>query len=151
MKNTGILHGSGGSQGGSPWRRHGGIADGDLAARELRRRGAASTKRNLAGFTSQLKARGCTGQLEAVRSRLPASALASTAGIQVTGARVSGGRGFLLYRDAHGTTTAFPIVREGQRGGSGRSPDPSFLRMFAFTDPFGRAGGYPKVFGTCGL
>ena len=74
---------------------------------------SASTKRNLAVFASQLKTRGCTGQLEAVRSAMPAKVVVPTKGIQMTGVRISGARGFVLYRDAHGTNSAFPVVREG--------------------------------------
>ena len=72
---------------------------------------SASTKQNLAVFESKLK--GCTAQVEGLRATMPAKTLARLRGIQVAGMRVRGDRGYLLYRDAQGTSSAFPVVREG--------------------------------------
>jgi hypothetical protein len=72
---------------------------------------SASTKQNLAVFASQFK--GCTAQVNALRAAMPAKTLARFRGVQVTGMRIDGNRGFLLYRDAQGTSSAFPVIREG--------------------------------------
>jgi hypothetical protein len=74
---------------------------------------AATTKQNLAVFASQLKSSGCPGQVEAVRASMPDKMLARFRGFQFTGMRTDGNRGFLLYRDAQGTSSSFPVVREG--------------------------------------
>jgi hypothetical protein len=55
----------------------------------------------------------CRKLVEALRSQIPAKTLALGARIQVTGVRIEGERGFVLYRDAGGTESAFPVVREG--------------------------------------
>jgi hypothetical protein len=75
---------------------------------------AASTKKNLEEFSSQfLKTRSCTEQVEALTSRIPAKTLAQAGRIEVTGFRIEGERGFVIYRDGRGTESAFPVEREG--------------------------------------
>ena len=55
----------------------------------------------------------CTKLVEAVRSQIQAKKLAQADRIQVTGVRIDGDRGLVLYRDAQDTELAFPVVREG--------------------------------------
>jgi hypothetical protein len=71
---------------------------------------AASTKKNLAIFAAGYKT--CMAQAEAVRSGMSAEMLARLQVVEVTGVRVEGNRGFVLYR-AHGGTLALPVLREG--------------------------------------
>jgi hypothetical protein len=73
---------------------------------------ADSTKRNLAVFSSQLKGGDCAGEASSVRAAMSAEMLSHLRGAQVTGVRVSGGRGFVLYR-AGGHSWALPVVRQG--------------------------------------
>jgi hypothetical protein len=74
---------------------------------------AAPTKRNLAVFASQLGSQGCTGEARAVRSAMTSKILAGLVGVHVTGVRLDGDRGYVLYRSADGTARAFPVLREG--------------------------------------
>jgi hypothetical protein len=76
---------------------------------------AASTKANLAGFGGGLseKSQPCTQLVEAVRARIKPKELAQGDRIQVTGVRVDGDRGFVIYQDASGAKSAFAVVREG--------------------------------------
>jgi hypothetical protein len=73
---------------------------------------ADSTKRNLAVFSSQLKSGDCPGQARSVRAAMTAQMLSRLRGVEVTGVRVSGGRGFVIYR-AHGASWALPVLRQG--------------------------------------
>jgi hypothetical protein len=72
---------------------------------------SASTKQNLAIFASTSKT--CTGQADAVRSAMPPEKLAQIEGIHVTGVRVEGDSGYVLYRDSEGNGWGFPVTREG--------------------------------------
>jgi hypothetical protein len=77
---------------------------------------AASTKANLAGFGGGLAENSqqpCTELVESVRARIKPKALAQGDHIQVTGVRVDGDRGFVIYQDASGAKSAFAVVREG--------------------------------------
>jgi hypothetical protein len=78
---------------------------------------SASTKENLEvfveGAASESLNTPCTKLDEVLRSQIPAKRLAQGERIQVTGVRIEGDRGFVLYRDARGTESAFPVVREG--------------------------------------
>jgi hypothetical protein len=75
---------------------------------------AASTKANLAGFGGVAeKSQSCTELVESVRARIKPKALAQGDHIQVTGVRVDGDRGFVIYQDASGAKSAFAVVREG--------------------------------------
>jgi hypothetical protein len=73
---------------------------------------AASTKQNLAAFSSQLKSPDCPGEARTVRSAMPAKMLSRLQGVHVTAVRVEGGRGFVIYR-ARGASWALPVLREG--------------------------------------
>jgi len=75
---------------------------------------SASTQETLAGFggTPQ-KSLPCRQLLEGVASRISAKTLAAGKNTEVTGVRIDGERGFVLYRDAGGTESAFAVVREG--------------------------------------
>jgi hypothetical protein len=76
---------------------------------------AASAKQNLAEFGGQPLNRArprCTELVEALRSQIQAKALAREERIEVTGVRVEGERGFVLFRDAGGKESALAIVRE---------------------------------------
>jgi hypothetical protein len=78
---------------------------------------SASTLDNLEVFvegdTSNSLKLPCRKLVEAVRSQIQAKRLAQADRIQVTGVRIAGDRGVVLYRDARGTESAFPVVREG--------------------------------------
>jgi hypothetical protein len=78
---------------------------------------SASTLENLEVFVEGAASKSlklpCTKLVEAVRSQIQAKTLAQVDRIQVTGVRIEGERGFVLYRDARGTESAFPVVREG--------------------------------------
>jgi hypothetical protein len=78
---------------------------------------SASTKENLEvfveGAASESLNTPCTKLDEVLRSQIPAKTLAQSERIQVTAVRVEGDRGFVLYRDARGTESAFSVVREG--------------------------------------
>jgi len=78
---------------------------------------SASTKQNLEvfveGAASESLKLPCTKLVEALRSQIQAKTLAQGDRIQVTGVRIEDDRGFVLYRDARGTESAFPVVREG--------------------------------------
>ena len=77
---------------------------------------AASELENLRQFVSQnpeLKNKGCPDLIAAATKIIPAKELAGGKRIQVTGARVEGDHGFVLYRDASGTRSALPVAREG--------------------------------------
>lgn len=77
----------------------------------------ASTKENLQvfveGAASESLKTPCTKLVEVLRSQIPAKTLAQGDRIQVSEVRIEGARGFVLYRDARGTESAFPVVREG--------------------------------------
>jgi hypothetical protein len=73
---------------------------------------AASTKQNLATFSSQLNSGDCQDEAKTVRSAMQPKLLARLRGIQVTSVRLDGGRGFVLYR-AQGQSWALPVLREG--------------------------------------
>jgi hypothetical protein len=73
---------------------------------------AASTKRNLATFSSQLNSPDCVGEAKTVRTAMSAKLLSRLRGVHVTGVRVEGDRGFVIYR-ADGASWALPVVREG--------------------------------------
>jgi hypothetical protein len=74
----------------------------------------ASTKQNLVFFLSErLKSRDCTKLLAELTATTPPKTLAKDERIQVTGVRVDGDRGFVLYSDANGTASDFPVTREG--------------------------------------
>jgi hypothetical protein len=62
---------------------------------------------------SAVEGQRCTEVVEAVRSRIQAKTLAQVDRIQVTGVRIEGDSGFVLYRNARGLELAFPVVREG--------------------------------------
>jgi hypothetical protein len=73
-----------------------------------------STKENLDVFAGQFaKSQACTEQVEALRSQIPAERLGLGDRLEVTGVRIEGENGYVLYRDARGTDSAFPVVREG--------------------------------------
>jgi hypothetical protein len=76
---------------------------------------AASTKANLAGFGGGLaeNSQPCTALVESVQSRIKPKALPQGDRIKVTGVRVDGDRGFVIYRDTSGAKSAFAVVREG--------------------------------------
>ena len=76
---------------------------------------AESTKETLAGFGGGLveKKESCPKLITAVTSRIRTKALAQPGRIKVTGMRVDGDRGFVLYRDQKGEESAFAVVREG--------------------------------------
>jgi hypothetical protein len=75
---------------------------------------SASTKKNLELFLEGAASKSsCTELVEALRAQIPVKTLAKGDRIQVTGVRVEGERGFVLYEDADGTASAFPVVREG--------------------------------------
>ncbi|HEX6586188.1 MAG TPA: hypothetical protein VF052_05505 [Solirubrobacterales bacterium] len=74
---------------------------------------SASTKENLAVFTSRYaNGQPCPEQVEALKAQVPAKRLPQPGRIEVTGVRIDGDRGFVLYRDADGTPFAFPVTRE---------------------------------------
>ena len=77
----------------------------------------ASTMENLQvfveGAASESLNTPCPKLVEVLRSQIPAKKLAQGDRIQVIGVRIEGDRGFVLYRDARGTESAFPVVREG--------------------------------------
>ena len=92
-----------------------GLADGDSAtACSLM---SASTLENLEVFVEGAASKSlklpCTKLVEAVRSQIQAKRLTQADRIQVTAVRIEGERGFVVYRDAGGTESAFPVVREG--------------------------------------
>jgi hypothetical protein len=78
---------------------------------------SASTKENLEAFVegsaSESLKLSCTELIKALRKQVPANRLPPTDRIEVTGVRIEGERGFVLYRDPGGTESAFPVVREG--------------------------------------
>jgi hypothetical protein len=75
---------------------------------------SASTQETLAGFGGEpTKSVPCAKLLERVASQLPAKLLASGEETEVTAVRIEGDRGFVIYRDASGTESAFAVVREG--------------------------------------
>ena len=77
---------------------------------------AASELENLRKFVSQnpeLKNKGCPDLVQVATKIIPAKRLAGGKRIEVTGARVEGDHGWVLYRDASGTRSAFPVAREG--------------------------------------
>ncbi len=69
--------------------------------------------RKLVSQSPQLKNRGCPELVKAVIATIPAKTIAAGKRIRVTGARIEGDHGFVLYRDARGTSSAFPVAREG--------------------------------------
>ncbi len=68
--------------------------------------------RQLVSQAHQLKNTGCTELVKAATAALPRTAVAHGARIRVTGARIEGDFGFVLYRDAGGTSFALPVARE---------------------------------------
>jgi hypothetical protein len=67
--------------------------------------------RKLASLQPQLKKQSCPERLKAVFGAIPETRLPEGR-IRVIGARIDGDHGFVLYRDARGTS-AFPVTREG--------------------------------------
>jgi hypothetical protein len=78
---------------------------------------SASTQKNLElfleGAASESLKKPCTELVEALKSQIPAKRLPQAEPTEVTGFRIEGDRGFVIYRDAGGTEWAFPVVREG--------------------------------------
>ena len=74
---------------------------------------SASTQDTLAGFGGvAAESQPCAKLIERVASQFPAKLLAAGEQTEVTGVRIDGDRGFVLYRDAGGES-AFAIAREG--------------------------------------
>jgi hypothetical protein len=88
-------------------------ADGD-AAKECSLM-SASAKSTLAGFGGGLleKSQPCPKSVKAITSQIQPKALEKPGPIQVTGMRVDGERGFVLYKDRSGREFAFAVIREG--------------------------------------
>ena len=89
---------------------------------------AASVLENLRQFVSQnpeLRNKGCPDLIQAAIKIIPAKRLAGGKRIQVTGARVEGDHGYVLYRDASGTRSAIPVAREGNSWKAGALVGPS--------------------------
>jgi hypothetical protein len=88
-------------------------ADGD-AARECALM-SASARTTLAGFGGGLseKSQPCPKSVKAITSQIQPKALEQPGPIQVTGMRIDGERGFLLYRDRSGNEFGFAVIREG--------------------------------------
>ncbi len=59
-----------------------------------------------------MKSQDCTEQLEALSEQLPAKMLPQAERIEVTAVRIEEAGGFVLYRDAAGTKSAFPVLQE---------------------------------------
>jgi hypothetical protein len=76
-----------------------------------------STKENLElfleGEARESVENSCAELVEALRAQIPAKTLAQGERVEVTGVRIEGDRGYVLYRDAEGTDSAFAVVREG--------------------------------------
>jgi hypothetical protein len=75
---------------------------------------SASTQETLAAFGGEpTKSVPCAKLLERVASQISAKLLAAGEQTEVTAVRIEGDRGFVLYRDASGSESAFAVVREG--------------------------------------
>ena len=74
-----------------------------------------SAKTTLAGFGGGLAERSqpCPKSVKAITSQLQPKALERSGPIHVTGMRIDGVRGFVLYRDRGGNEFAFAVMREG--------------------------------------
>ena len=89
-------------------------ADGDWAkACSLIASSVVENLRKVVSASPQLKNKGCPELVKAVTETIPAKRLAPTGRIEVIGVRTEGDRGFVLYRDARGSRSAFPVAREG--------------------------------------
>jgi hypothetical protein len=76
---------------------------------------AASVAQAIAEFASsspQLKDADCPELVEAVTADTPTKTLMEAERIRVTGVRIEADRGALLYRDARGKESVFPLLRE---------------------------------------
>jgi hypothetical protein len=76
---------------------------------------AATAKKALQEFGGGLteKHQPCPELMEAVNARINQKAVRGPGQIRVTAVRVDGDRGFVIYKDADGKTSAFSVVREG--------------------------------------
>jgi hypothetical protein len=75
---------------------------------------SASTQETLAGFGGKpTESQPCAKLLERVASQIVGKTVAAGKETEVTAVRIEGERGFVLYRDADGTESAFAVVREG--------------------------------------
>jgi hypothetical protein len=75
---------------------------------------SASTRKTLATFGGvPTESVPCSKVIERVASQIAAKTLAAGEETEVTEVRIEGDRGFVLYRDASGTESAFAVVREG--------------------------------------